>query len=150
MKKVSGKSLASLIQSLQLCNPKETLDYDLRMDELAAHLVVAIVLGLAVDTPFAVMRRKLVPDFCEGQKDLRRRWRQLGINLGMFLAHLTVIVVVIKVLSIVFPCFVQHWQFSIEGMFFPALFFSLQSNLFASLQQMVASMLDNNVSYGCP
>lgn len=124
-----------------LCAPHPDKDYDFNLPEFAAHAGAAILLGWLIDIPMTILRKRVVDTRIEQNRWSTPTTRKLVLYLLLAIIHLILIVFLLKALSITIPCFIQDWQFSIEGMFFPAVFFTLQSNLFTCLNSGVYDLL---------
>lgn len=118
---------------ITLCTPRPDMDADFVFLELLIHIGSAILLGLAVDVPWTVFRRRVLDRAVERGDWANVPTRKALLYLSVFFAHFATILGIFWFLSKTIPCIIQEWQYSLEGMFFPAIFFTLQTNLFTCL-----------------
>lgn len=112
------------------CSPRPGMDADFVVKELALHVGSAITLGLLLDTPWTLFRRRVVDSMIEGGRWGSRSTRKTILYVITGILHLLSIFPIFWIMSQTIPCIIQDWQYSLEGMFFPAIFFALQTNFF--------------------
>jgi hypothetical protein len=105
----------------------------LSFGELVWHIVSALMLGIPIDLLMTSLRKRKVDDWIQNSSWATRAIRQRVLYGLTAISQLMLIVASLMTYSRLFPQMAANWQITLAGMYFVALFFSLQTNLFTCI-----------------